>query len=106
MKRTINAIAPASAAVVSDVPDNGQTPAICLSAHISDVEPCVLTRAEQMSEAAANAEKSGAASAGAAYLDFRNYLCNETSCPPIIGNVLVYRDAHHLTASSAGECLT
>lgn len=26
-------------------------------------------------------------------------LCTETECPMVIGNVVVWRDAHHLTAT-------
>lgn len=99
MKRTLDAIAPVTAAVIADVPDNGETPAICLSAHIRDVEPCLQSREEQLRETAADSEKSAAAKATVAYLDFSSYLCNDRSCPPIIDNLLVYRDAHHLTAT-------
>ncbi len=35
----------------------------------------------------------------AVFLDMNEYLCQENICPPIIGNVLVYRDFHHLTAT-------
>lgn len=32
-------------------------------------------------------------------LDLTPFLCNETECPAVIGNVLVYRDGDHLTAT-------
>lgn len=99
MNRTLDAIAPVTAAVVADVPDNGETPAICLSAHIEDVQPCLLSREEQLNAPVAGYEKSTAAKARVAYLDFNSYLCNDHSCPPLIDNLLVYRDAHHLTAT-------
>lgn len=35
--------------------------------------------------------------AGVATMDLTQYLCTKDQCPPIIGNVVVYRDAHHLT---------
>jgi hypothetical protein len=31
--------------------------------------------------------------------DFTEYYCQPTVCPIVIGNVLVYRDGHHLTAT-------
>ena len=35
-------------------------------------------------------------------LDFDDAFCDDSgACPPIIGNVIVYRDAHHLTATYA-----
>lgn len=32
-------------------------------------------------------------------LDFDDDFCDATRCPPVIGNVLVYRDSHHLSAT-------
>ncbi len=34
-------------------------------------------------------------------LDLTDYLCLDDHCPPVIGNVLVYRDAHHITSTFA-----
>lgn len=31
------------------------------------------------------------------FADLSEYFCTDTNCPPVIGNVLVYRDQHHLT---------
>jgi peptidoglycan/LPS O-acetylase OafA/YrhL len=98
LKRTLDKIAPVPVAVIADVPDNETTPAICLSAHVGDIGPCVLQRNE-LDGSTGEVEKAAASSAGSAYLDFSPYLCNQNSCPPIIDNLLVYRDAHHLTAT-------
>jgi len=35
------------------------------------------------------------------FADMSEYFCDEDNCSPVIGNVLVYRDTHHLTASYA-----
>lgn len=34
-------------------------------------------------------------------IDMTDYVCTESFCPGVIGNVLVYHDAHHLTATYA-----
>ena len=34
-------------------------------------------------------------------LDLSDHLCNGSTCPGVIGNVLVYRDGRHLTATYA-----
>lgn len=34
---------------------------------------------------------------GVGTIDFTQYLCTKDECPAVIGNVVVYRDAHHLT---------
>ncbi len=28
-------------------------------------------------------------------------ICGRTTCPPVVGNVLVYQDSHHLTSAYA-----
>ncbi|QFT90877.1 O-acetyltransferase OatA [Bacillus sp. THAF10] len=33
------------------------------------------------------------------YADFTDYLCEEDTCKPVKGNVLIYRDKHHITAT-------
>jgi hypothetical protein len=35
------------------------------------------------------------------FLDLADYVCDDTRCPAEIGNVLVYLDDNHLTASYA-----
>jgi hypothetical protein len=35
------------------------------------------------------------------FLDLADHLCNDTRCPAEIGNVLVYLDDNHVTASYA-----
>jgi peptidoglycan/LPS O-acetylase OafA/YrhL len=42
------------------------------------------------------------AAAGAVPLiDLNSLICGRTKCPPIVGNVLVYQDGHHLTSAYA-----
>ncbi|MFF1634419.1 acyltransferase family protein [Leifsonia sp. NPDC058248] len=36
---------------------------------------------------------------GASLLDLSRYFCRERSCAPVIGDVIVYRDANHVTSS-------
>jgi hypothetical protein len=33
------------------------------------------------------------------FLDFTDAMCDDTTCPAIVGNVLVWHDFHHLTTS-------
>ncbi len=37
----------------------------------------------------------------ASFLDLTDYYCTPEVCPPVVGNVLVYRDGRHLTATYA-----
>lgn len=90
-------------AVIADVPNMGATPAICLSAHLESASQCSQSRTEALNAEIRGAEQRSTEASGAAYLDFTDYFCNPDSCPAIISNLLVYRDAHHLTASFGRE---
>lgn len=46
-----------------------------------------------------NALSSFAEMSGRPLLDFSDMFCRDGRCPPVIGNVFVYRDSHHVTAS-------
>ncbi|MGY1520675.1 acyltransferase family protein [Luteimonas sp. A482] len=46
-----------------------------------------------------NALSSFAGISGHSLLDFTDMFCRDGRCPPVIGNVFVYRDSHHVTAS-------
>lgn len=47
---------------------------------------------DPMAEAAANVADVG-------FIDLNDLLCPDEVCPPIIGNVVVWRDSHHITAT-------
>lgn len=40
-----------------------------------------------------------AVAAGIAAVDLHQYFCGDDTCPVVIGGVIVYRDAHHMTAT-------
>ncbi|MFC4903791.1 SGNH hydrolase domain-containing protein [Kocuria oceani] len=90
--------------VVADVPDMGATPAICLSAHLENAEQCVRPRAQAFVTDLIAAEQAATESSGGTHLNLNDHLCNAAACPVIVGNHLIYRDAHHLTATF-GESL-
>ena len=83
-------------AIFADTPNMPDTPAICLSAHLDDVAACTWPAAQVFRPALRTAEQQVA---GAKWIDFSGLICNSQTCPPIIGNSLVYRDANHLTAT-------
>jgi hypothetical protein len=37
--------------------------------------------------------------AAGSYLDVSPYICTETTCAVVVGNLLVYRDDNHLTTT-------
>ncbi|MBD3940127.1 acyltransferase [Microbacterium sp. NEAU-LLC] len=93
----------APTAVIADTPDLREDPAPCLSAHLSDAGACGQPRAIALSGEARKAEVSATAARGVPLLDLDGYLCDAEQCPPILGNTLVYRDSHHLTAAISAD---
>jgi peptidoglycan/LPS O-acetylase OafA/YrhL len=100
LARTIDALPEGSqVGVIADVPNMGESPAICLSTHLHDAGSCALPRLKALDAAVASAEKETANFGNATYLSLTNYLCGPNACHPIIGNMLTHRDGDHLTAT-------
>ncbi len=85
--------------VISDTPAFPATPATCLSVHLSDALSCSRPRAEAVKAGWAAEEMATATASGASVAEFTDYLCDAESCGLIIDDRLLYRDAHHLTAT-------
>jgi hypothetical protein len=96
---------PASTRVslILDTPEFTGTPAVCLSSHLDDALSCSRPRADAIDQDWEDAEAATAERAGAETVDLNDFLCDARSCGVIIGNRLLYRDPHHLTASYAAE---
>lgn len=86
-----------SVAVIADTPNMRTTPALCLSANLNNALECSYTRSEALHDRERELEATAALDANATYIDFSDYFCNRESCPAISGNILIYRDAHHLS---------
>ncbi|WP_194410816.1 acyltransferase family protein [Microbacterium cremeum] len=100
--RTLDAV-DVPVAVLADTPDMREDPAPCLSANLSQAEACGQPRDVALEGAAREAQVSATADRGIPLIDLNEYLCDEEWCPPIIGNTLVYRDSHHLTAEISAD---
>lgn len=84
--------------VLSDTPNMRSTPSVCLSANLEDASVCGTKRHDALASPARDAEVSTASARQVPYIDLTDYFCSDR-CDPIAGNVLIYRDAHHLTAT-------
>ncbi|HXR45376.1 MAG TPA: acyltransferase family protein, partial [Pseudolysinimonas sp.] len=89
--------------VIADTPDLRQNPAVCLSAHLDDTTACAPTSSFALDDLARSAEVAATSATGTPLIDLTGYFCTAALCPPIIGNTLVYRDSHHLTATFSAE---
>ena len=86
-------------AVMRDVPSQVQAPRHCLAKHLESAGVCAVPRADAFEEPLVRAEADAMAESGidARHVDLTGYFCNDTSCPVVIGNTVVFRDNHHLT---------
>ncbi|ASO19645.1 acyltransferase family protein [Actinoalloteichus hoggarensis] len=73
-------------------------PSECAAENGVDAPECSTSRAELLTEVPPY-ELIGDVPANVSFFDFSDYICTEDSCPPAIGNVLVYLDHNHIGAT-------
>ncbi len=89
---------PTRVVVIADTPYFDFTPSVCLSGYLGDTLDCARAREEVLFPKVQAAERAAAERYGAGYLDMNDYLCGDV-CAPVLGDVLVYRDGHHITGT-------
>jgi hypothetical protein len=108
MATTVDNLAASGARVIylEDTPYPGTTVGAipdCLAAHPDDVQQCSLDRSDPLNRLDAmiqrTTEADAAKTAGATIWDPTEWFCTATMCPPIIGNIVVYSDNSHTTAT-------
>ena len=82
-----------------DNPRFAQWPAECVETFGRGAPQCELPRDELYAPVPPYAE--APVPPNVAFLDLADHICTETVCPPEIGNVIVYLDDNHLSASYA-----
>ncbi|MFD1810853.1 acyltransferase family protein [Rhodococcus gannanensis] len=87
--------------LIGDTPMHDVSPPICLSGNLHSASSCASDADLAVSAAWATEIRERAIGAGATYVDPVPWLCPRGWCPAIVGNVLVYRDRHHLTTEAA-----
>jgi peptidoglycan/LPS O-acetylase OafA/YrhL len=101
-RRSVNEVSAPGTEVyfVNDTPwQAGPTPD-CLSAHLDDPSACVRDRKSAVAlPGRRELVEDTARAAGARIIDPVPWFCTATKCPPVIGNILVYRDQHHVTTA-------
>ncbi|WP_281275453.1 acyltransferase family protein [Saccharothrix australiensis] len=85
---------------VRDNPRFGFSPSACLVANGMDAEPCSTPRAELLTVEPPYAELPDLPP-NVSFADFSDLFCDDTLCPPVIGNVHVYLDDNHVSATYA-----
>lgn len=73
----------------------------CVEAHRPDARACGGERAAHGLDRPALVEARADIPGSVYFLDLTDYVCEEDFCPAVVGNVLVYHDRHHLSATYA-----
>lgn len=87
-------------AIIEDVPRPSMNVPECVSANPETLTKCATPAAVSEDNGAKN-QRRAAQATGDTLVDMRPYICPNDPCAAIIGNVLVYRDTNHLTATYA-----
>ncbi|WP_219995930.1 acyltransferase family protein [Schumannella soli] len=83
---------------IRDTPAVGTGNRACLDANPDEIGTCEIS-AERALASADRLAATAASTPGARELDLTSSFCRDDSCPAVIGNVLVFRDSQHLTAT-------
>lgn len=75
---------------VRDIPN-------CLWQNLRHVTACVRSRTDSFARRLTDVERTAAALTGARYIQPDDLFCGPSSCPVIVGDILVYRDVTHIT---------
>ena len=86
--------------VLGDIPVLDESAPECLAAHAANVPACFTSRAKAVERVWNAADEAAAKDAGATYIPVLPLVCG-AMCTPVIGNVVVYRNRFHLTATYA-----
>jgi hypothetical protein len=104
MKRTLAAM-PASSEVIvlGDIPYNRVNPVGCLTRNKKNISKCVTSRQPLRKRKIELALEQAARVKGATFRRFYDKVCSYDPCPVIQGDVLMYRDRGHFTATFTAQ---
>ncbi len=102
MITTVQRDSGARVVLMGDDPYPQQSVPDCLSQHLADTPACAIPKHYPFyNPSGIPQEKSVAASSGAGYVDTDPWFCIASTCTVIVGNMLVYRDDNHISATYA-----
>ncbi|GAA3740777.1 peptidoglycan/LPS O-acetylase OafA/YrhL [Spinactinospora alkalitolerans] len=85
--------------VIRDSPRTKSQITECVLRHTDDLSACTRAREDALSREDPQVEAAQRTEARTDVLDLTDRFCAGPDCPAVIGNVLVYRDSHHITAT-------
>ena len=101
MQRTIDKLKLASPHVIyiGDAPQSLVDPPVCLSAHPKNALECATPLAKAINNDWIAQETAMTIQEGISFIDPGLWICPTSPCPVILGNLLIYMDGGHLTAT-------
>jgi hypothetical protein len=102
MARLLNQI-PGAIAILGDTPASRVDIPVCLSQHVADITRCATERTYAFGRQMLVRERVAAEDAAATLVDLSDAICPGDPCQAVIGDVIVQRDDHHLTATFAAS---
>lgn len=101
MDRAYRPLVDAGSTVVMllDNPHPGMQVYECVAEHLDDLEACTFAREDRLHSGGRDAQLLAAERYGYPTIETLDYICPTPTCFPVIGEVLVYRQGSHLTAT-------
>jgi len=88
-----------SVVAIRESPDVGLNVPECLSVH--SPAKCTVPKAKAVVPDPPTVYATRAAAGTVPLINMDSLICGPATCPPVVGNVLVYQDSHHLTSTYA-----
>lgn len=86
--------------VIADTPEMGHHVPECVSEHPTKLTKCSTPRQEALEEIPRPELDAAKEVEGVEVISMDNWVCpDDDNCPAVVGNTLVWRDSHHLTAT-------
>ena len=83
--------------VLGDTPDPPDDVPKCVSAQRNSVQSCASGEMSDAARAVDDVVRTITVERGVSFVEPRKWLCSNRICPVIVGNLLVYRDSHHIS---------
>jgi len=90
-----------SVVAIKESPNVGLNVPDCVSAHPATPSRCAVPTDKAIVADLPTVYATEAAKGAVPLIDMNSLICGPVSCPPVVGNVLVYQDDHHLTSTYA-----
>jgi peptidoglycan/LPS O-acetylase OafA/YrhL len=94
---------PGRIAILADTPQSDYDIPACLALHRGDMRACETPRAVAFGPNRLILEQTAATASGATLVDLSDTVCSADPCPVVSGNLLMWRDSQHFTATYAAS---